>query len=345
MKRLGIVLALLLVLSLCAVAVAETDDFEMRAMVGVPTDYALAENWLQFPGIIKPVDTIYLYPTAYVNPAEDAPEIAPVDDPMMRANARAIFARQATVFEESTNVFAPFYRQSNLARLLGKDDKAFMEFQYQEQRTDVYAALDYYFEHVNVGRPFILAGHSQGSMMLKIALREYFRAHADLLERMVAAYVIGFSITPEDFEENPALKFAEGADDTGVIVSWNTEGPENKDARSVVVTAGAMAINPISWTRDDTLAPAADNLGSRIQGSTDGVVRDIVPGIADAQIDPERGVIVCTTMPDSYVKVDALGEGVENPFGPASLHGVDYDAFYYSIQANVATRVKAFLNR
>lgn len=37
----------------------------------------------------------------------------------------------------------------------------------------------------------------------------------------------GFSHA-EDLAANPALKFAEGADDTGVIVSWNTDGPGNK---------------------------------------------------------------------------------------------------------------------
>lgn len=341
MKQPKTMLALLLMLSLFCIA-AEADPFEMRPMVGVATDYSLAENWLQLPAITKAVDTIYLYPTAYVNPQEGAPAIVPVDDPILRAGARNIFGRQASVFEESTNVFAPFYRQSNLAVLIGKDDVEFMEFQYQEQRTDVYAALDYYFEHLNAGRPFILAGHSQGSMMLKIALREYFRAHADLLDRMVAAYVIGFSITQEDLDANPALKFAEGPDDTGVIVSWNTEGPENRDADSAVVTPGAMAINPISWTRDDTYAPASDNPGSRILYQTNGLTRDIVPGVADAQIDPERGVVICTTMPDAYVSVAALGEDVQNPFGPASFHGVDYDAYYYSIRQNVAARIRAF---
>ena len=45
---------------------------------------------------------------------------------------------------------------------------------------------------------------------------------------MIAAYAIGFSITTDDLAANPSLRFAEGADDTGVIVSWNTEGPQNK---------------------------------------------------------------------------------------------------------------------
>ena len=33
----------------------------------------------------------------------------------------------------------------------------------REPKADVFAALDYYFENYNHGRPYILAGHSQGS--------------------------------------------------------------------------------------------------------------------------------------------------------------------------------------
>ena len=43
------------------------------------------------------------------------------------------------------------------------------------------------------------------------------------LKRMVAAYPIGYAVT-KDFLARTGLKFAEGATDTGVIVSWNTEG-------------------------------------------------------------------------------------------------------------------------
>ena len=71
-------------------------------------------------------------------------------------------------------------------------------------------------------------------------------------ERMVAAYVLGYSITKEDLAENPHLKFAQGPDDTGVIVSWNIEGPGNKNEANIVVIDGAISINPLNWKRDDT---------------------------------------------------------------------------------------------
>ena len=115
-------------------------------------------------------------------------------------------------------------------------------FQKNEQRTDVYAALDYYFENFNDGRPFILAGHSQGSMMIRLILDEYFSIHPELSERMIAAYAIGESFPKDWLSEHPYVKFAEGEDDTGVIVAWNTEGSGNKDADNFVVEDGGGAL-------------------------------------------------------------------------------------------------------
>ena len=62
--------------------------------------------------------------------------------------------------------------------------------------------------------------------MQSFVLSEYMKAHPEYLERMVAAYVVGYSITEDFLKANPHLKFAEGADDTGVIISYNTEGQE-----------------------------------------------------------------------------------------------------------------------
>ena len=90
---------------------------------------------------------------------------------------------------------------------------------------DISAALDCYFENCNGGRPFIIAGHSQGAAMTKFVLKNYFKEHPDCYERMVAAYVIGYSVTRGELEANPHLKFATGEVDAGVIVSYNTEGP------------------------------------------------------------------------------------------------------------------------
>lgn len=65
--------------------------------------------------------------------------------------------------------------------------------------------------------------------------------------------------------------------------------------------------------------------------------QEIVPGLNDAQIDLERGVVVCTTS-DAFVPMPAI-------FGPASLHGQDYGLYYTNIQENAKTRIDAYLNK
>ena len=101
---------------------------------------------------------------------------------------------------------------------------------------DVTAAFEYYLQHYNKGRPFILVGHSQGSAVLKFLLSDYMKSHPDVYKRMIAAYVVGQSITPQYLAQNPHLKFGTGPDDTGVILSWNTEAPVVDGTNPVIVT-------------------------------------------------------------------------------------------------------------
>lgn len=321
-----------------AVGEAAELAYPIEPLVGEATDYADADNWASLPEALKDADTFYIYPTAYINTDPDAPAIVPVDNETMRENALHNVELNCGVFSEATNVFVPFYRQSNLNAVLGMDGDEILKYQMQEQRTDLYAALDYYFENLNGGRPFILAGHSQGSIMCKIILREYMRSHPEYYERMIAAYVLGYSITTEDMEANPNLKFAEGADDVGVIVSWNTEGFDNAD--NFCVLPGSLAINPINWKRDNTYAFAAENLGSRIVNQSTGEVDESVPGLADAQVDPERGVVLCYNVNLPFISVDNLG--IPNPFGERSYHNGDYSFYYYNIMENVQVRTDAW---
>ncbi len=310
---------------------------EIRQLAGSPTDYADKNNWARLPEPDKPADTFYLYPTACVGSGSDD-ALVPADDADMRAAAMQNIELVSGVFSDSTNVFAPFYRQSTLSAIAGLTGDGLLDYQRGEQRTDVYAALDYYFEHCNGGRPFILAGDAQGSVMLKLVLQEYLPAHPEYFERMIAAYIPGYSITNEDISANSALRFAEGADDVGVIVSWNTEGPDN--AGSICVLPGALAINPINWKRDDTYAPASDNAGSRIVNPITRIVYNSMPGLADAKVDPARGVVICTNADLPFTQPAGLSGA--NPFGAQSYHNCDYTFYYFSIRENVAARTAAW---
>lgn len=292
-------------------------------------DYSQTAHWAALPQeATKAVDVFYIYPTVTTSKGGTV-VISDIDSPEMLVTVPLMLRIQASVFAESCNIFAPYYRQISLPTS-NIDYQPVIDYIAQFDATD---ALDYYLNHLNKGRPFILAGHSQGSSTLVSLLGNYMKQHPEAMQRMVAAYVIGFSVTKE-WLKRTGLKFAEGATDTGVIISWNTEGPGNKNATNLVVRPGAVSINPINWKRDATYAPASNNLGS-FDNATGQVT---VPGVADAQLDLERGVVVVTSVnPADYAITDATAL-----FGPECYHGQDYAFFYNNIRQNVADRIAAW---
>ena len=318
----------------------------MKDATATPIDYSRKESWCKLPEVSKDVDTFYIYATEYImGSLEDgAPEYASLDNEEMLVGAQGEYVQHASAYADSTNVFMPYYRQCGMPIMkrawkeAGDVEQAISGMPYG----DIVAALDYYFENCNGGRPFIIAGHSQGSALTKYALKHYFKDRPELLERMVAAYVIGYSVTADELTANPHLKFATGEADTGVIVSWNTEGPKNAevDAQTAVLLPGAISINPLNWKLDGTYAPASENLGSLALNEESGEV-EIVDAGADARVDVERGVVVTNAevepMPEDAARVAA------DFFGPDGRHGQDYTLYYNNIKDNAAKRVAAFL--
>jgi hypothetical protein len=309
-----------------------------------PTDYSVSANWLSAPTTgTKEVDVFYLYPTEYHKPTTSSPMIGAVDDPGMIKGARAAFARQATAFDTVGDIYAPYYRQLDIASRFAMSQEKADALTSGQPTDDAIAAFDYYIEHYNKGRPYILAGHSLGSDVLARLLERYMPSHPDVYKRMVAAYAIGYSITPDYLSRNPLLKFAEGANDTGVIVSYNTEAPAI-GARNPVTLPGGLAINPITWTRTEATATADQNRGS-ISLQTDGYpVTDpagepvVVPQLADARVDTARGVVICST-----VDVSLFSPGGKDVWPKGVYHTFDYPFYYFDLRANAADRVAAFL--
>ena len=310
---------------------------ETEVPVSEAPDYSKAECWYKIPEITKDVDTFYIYSTVCMNMDEGDPDYATLDNTEMLEGVEIEHKIKSSAFEDSTNVFIPYYRQASMKRMGGvwqKDgnvEAAISSIPYE----DLTAALDYYFENYNEGRPFIFAGHSQGSALVRLLLKTYFKDHPEYYDRMVAAYAIGYSITKEDLEENPHLKFAEGESDTGVIISWHAEGPKNAEAKTIdaAMLPHGVAINPLNWKRDDTYAPASMNLGSLVMDPKTGEteIRDIG---ADAQVDTTRGTVV--------TNADAVPNEMVEFSGPESFHQDDYSIFYNNIKDNVAKRIAAY---
>jgi len=168
-------------------------------------DYSQKANWYKMPDITKDVDTFYIYSTVYMGANEGDPDFATLDNAEMLGGVEIEHVIKSSVFEESTNVFIPYYRQASMA-FEGGVWKKTGDIRAELTGTpygDITSALDYYFENCNGGRPFVIAGHSQGSAILSLVLKGYFKEHPEHYERMVAAYMIGFSITGTNSRPTP----------------------------------------------------------------------------------------------------------------------------------------------
>jgi hypothetical protein len=299
----------------------------------VATDYSQPEHWLALPSTIdKKTDVFFLIPTAWTN-SDPNPAICAIDEPSLKAKAPVSIATQASAFATVANIYAPYYRQNNLSPV----DR--LKICAGIPTTDATAAFDYYIRHYNNGRPFILAGHSQGSNVLINLLSGYMKDHPQVLKNMVAAYVIGFPVTAEYLAENPFLKFATGPDDTGVIISYNTQAPDVTPGTNQVLSGlVGEVINPITWTRDETLATKGQSLGSYMPDPVT-LKFSQVPQYADARIDRAQGVLVCSTADEDVVfkLAPSMGRGV--------YHGFDYYFYYYNLRENAANRIDKFLGK
>lgn len=309
--------------------------------VVTPSDYSKAENWLAIPAEHQcSADVIYFYPTAYSRTSPDIqPVVCAIDDAGMKAQAEETFKKQATAFETAADIYAPFYRQTDGLYVLTLAEEKKDALLSGAPLADAKAALDYYFEHYNHGRPYILAAHSQGSNVLRLLMADYMKKHPDRYKNMVAAYILGYSIDKKYMDANKNLKFAEGAMDTGVIISYNTEAPK-VSGNDPVWLSGSIAINPLSWTRGAEKALSADNLGSLTKELADGSLSLDIPGIADAYLNLERGTVVCSTVEQAKYEMPVETEPL---FGRGIYHGGDYSFYYMNIRQNAKDRIKAFL--
>lgn len=303
-------------------------------------DYSSVDNWLVLPESINyPADIFYFIPTGYY-PEEGEGPVCETDHPGARTRGMEHLMNKGSALITEGNFFAPMYREASIQCLFEDSDEARRNL-IAGPIASTQAAFEYYMKYLNGGRPFVLASHSQGSMMLSIMLSTLFKNHPKYQEKMIAAYVIGYGITEEYLKANPHLKFAEGADDTGVIISYNTEAP-GMTADNITLPEGSICINPISWTRGTERAPAEDSLGSCIvirDESGQIVERRLIPHYADAAIDPKRGVVVCSTADPKYFTIP------EDPehFPMGILHNGDWSLYYFDLRKNARTRINAYL--
>ncbi len=292
-------------------------------------DYSNDDSWASRPLTPdNPVDVFYVYPTVY---SGNCPKNMDVFNTQLRSDVQGLLKAQAGVYAGAANLFAPYYRQVSFAVLNPEEDMT-IDRNFRIGADDVHRAFEYYLAFLNQGRPFILASHSQGSVVMLDLLRSRFH-DPQLQKQLVAAYLIGYSITGEDQQKYPWIHPAQGAKDTGVVISWNTQAPGATG--SPVLRPGAICINPLNWRTDSTPADTSLNLGAVFFNDFKGTVLREVPQYTGARIDSETSALV-TTPPEK------LGIGY---FPPGVLHIYDYAFWFRNLEQNVRDRIDAYLKK
>ncbi len=295
---------------------------------GIPTpDYSEKASWLAFPDNPDEhtADILWFYPTVL----EEGDMLMDYTDKDLQQAAMGTIDHQASVFTDSANLYAPFYRQLNKNGFSLELSKVNELLAYGQ--SDMWRAIAYYLEHYNNGRPFIIAGHSQGSSNLLEILKENWgtTGKEDLL---VAAYLIGWSITPADIAENPLIRMCESATDINCFIAYNSLKDGLQD-QSIQITAGTWVTNPLSWessTEDGELVPAYDNLGAVF--FPEGEEPVYYPGFTSAQI--KDSGLVCDVADPDLISPSAMPVGI--------YHRDDYSLFYMNLKENARQRILAF---
>lgn len=296
--------------------------------------YSSADNWVyaDTDSPEKEADVFFLCPTSFDGEDKGFYNM-PLDNEEIRQKFKGQVNMEKGIYDDNCRFFAPYYSQigMNVYDMSIEEREPFLKIAF----ADVKDAFEYYIENYNEGRPVVLAGFSQGADMCLRLLKECF-AEKSLQNQLVACYAIGWRITDEELAEYPHLKFSQGENDTGVIISFNTEAEKAENSLMIPKGMKTKAINPLNWKTDTSHAPKELNLGSCFT-DYDGNVTKEAKNLTGAYIDSERGALKVTDInEDNY-------PGSAGSFERGVYHSYDFQFFYRNLEKNVQDRIKAFL--
>jgi hypothetical protein len=169
------------------------------------------------------LDCFYVYPTV----SKDQAMNSDLDVSEEKGATEVQFARFASVCRP----FAPVYRQMTLAAVAAYSAGANIDAAAALAYADVLAAWRNYLATRNDGRPFVLIGHSQGSVLLQQLIAKEIETNPTLAARMKLAIIPGFNVlVPQGklvggtFKKTP-LCSREG--ETGCVMSWTSFREKN----------------------------------------------------------------------------------------------------------------------
>ncbi|NNC71871.1 MAG: DUF3089 domain-containing protein [Sphingomonadaceae bacterium] len=277
----------------------------------------------------------YVLPTTYLK--RDRWN-APIYDPQARFRQQRFAASQASAFTGVGDIWAPYYRQAVLGAFLTTESNSDVALRFAYR--DVETAFDYFLREIGEDQPFLLVGHSQGSLHLLTLLNERMANNPALADRVVAAYLIGWPISAEADLPAVPLPACETAEQTHCIFSF-VSFAEPADPRQVqriyedsVGLSGLprrdtdmLCVNPLTGTIGGE-AGAEANLGALMPNEE---IDDatLEPGLIPARCG-ERGLLLIGAPPNGYERYVLPGN---------NYHVFDYMLFWANLRADVGRRV------
>lgn len=319
------------------------EDSADQVPQGIGIDASVPRPRLGADKLEHAVNVFFVHPTGLMNQASWTSPMN--ENSATEENTRFMMANQASVFNGCCDIYAPRYREANIFTYFIESDserEALLDFAYQ----DVRRAFEQFLFQENQGKPFILAGHSQGSHHLQRLIEEVVDP-SDWYRSMVAAYLPGTTIRPITrawFEGLRHIRACESATDTGCVLSWDTM-PEGG---ALMPRDGShLCTNPLSWRVDEVRADAALNLGAlepvgvfnaNIGSSDDRPTGQVYRPLASpvkalTWAKCEQGTLIAEAELPKQFPREALG----------TYHQLDYALFYMNIYENAVLRANQYL--
>lgn len=340
MQRLLICCIIAIAASCSAGSKISYTNYNFKSPDGTPDysnlDYWAAHPWKKDPSDSLPkalrknyipdstVDIFFLHPTSYTNRSMPHGLNAPIDDSAI--NRKTDFNSilyQASIFNEAGRVFAPRYRQANYFAYFPADTAAAIAA-FDKAYADIKSAFEFYLQHYNNGRPFIIASHSQGTTHAKRLIKECIEGKP-LQKKLVIAYLVGMPVEPDYFSNIPACT---NPSQTGCVCSWRTFKEKHTDAFIDKENFTAIVTNPLTWDTAQLSVTRKINEGSVLMK-----FNKLKPKVAGATV---HGGVLWTEQPHFFVS-----RFIKNP----NYHIADYNFYYLSIRKNVQQRINAFWKR
>ncbi len=216
------------------------------------------------------VAVFFIHPTSYYSRSTWN---AALDDRETTGRAEIFVRGLASPFNASVNIWVPRYRQATLGAFLtdAPQGRAAIDLAYG----DVAMAFAAFLAANPGSGSIVLAGHSQGSLHLLRLLRDHV-AGTPVAARIVAAYVIGWPVSPVHDLPKLGLPPCTASDQARCVASWSSfaepaEPAQLKQAfaRSIGLDGQPRGNGPVLCTnpltgREGGEAPASANLGTMV---------------------------------------------------------------------------------